>query len=113
VRSEITAARKPHSVCSKSIRMFGEPNPQAEPYQRVFAGALLTVMGNLSVDVKEQTEEEKQHFKRMREEAERQKEEWRVADQELKKLIGGRTPLLYEGRERVMLRPNRPATVRA
>ena len=88
-------------------RMFSEPPVKAEPYQKAFAGAMLMVMEDLNVEVKEQTKEETKQFRREREWAEQQKEEWRLAQARLEALIGGRKPL-YAGRERVLLRPKRP-----
>ncbi|MGA7766798.1 MAG: hypothetical protein WCA27_11320 [Candidatus Sulfotelmatobacter sp.] len=88
-------------------RMFSEPPVKAEPYQKAFAGAMLTVMADLNVEVKEQTKEETEQFRQNREWAEQQKEEWRLAQARLEALIEGRKPL-YAGRERVLLRPKRP-----
>jgi 20S proteasome alpha/beta subunit len=85
--------------------MIDASAPRGDAYQKVFPGAMLTMMADMSVMVHEPTEEETMKFQRMREEAERQREEWRIADEKLKKLVGGRTPL-YEGRERVLLRPH-------
>jgi hypothetical protein len=106
-------ARYQNESASISVRnMFSSPTFRAEPYPRSFPGAMITFMGDLSANVTERTPEQIAQFREMRERAEKQKEEWRVAEEKLKQLIGGRTPL-YEGRERVLLRPNRPARVLA
>jgi hypothetical protein len=104
-------ARYLNESATISVRnMFRSSKFQVEPYQRSFPGAMLSVMADARVNVTERSEEEIAQFQEMREWAERQKEEWRIAQEKLNYLIAGRTPL-HEGRERVLLRPARPKVV--
>jgi len=63
--------------------------------------------GQLKTTVSKEPKEEREKRQEMMRWAEAQKEELRQAQEKLAKLIDGRTPL-YEGRERVLLRPARP-----
>jgi hypothetical protein len=108
--TELRTRYQNESATIQVRNMFSSPQLKPEPYQRSFPGALLTVMANLSVNVTEQTKEQVAQFREMREWAERQKEEWRLASEKLKSLIG-KSKVLYEGRERFLLRPARPKIV--
>lgn len=82
-----------------------------EPYAKIFSGAVMSVTGDGNVSVSEELTESKEKRLEMMREAERQKEEWRSAHEKLKELTQGRKPL-YEGRERVLLRPHRELNIR-
>jgi 20S proteasome alpha/beta subunit len=88
-------------------RHLSHPEDSVEPYEKVFPGAMMTFMANGNVNISEEPPETKNQRLEMMREADRQIEERRVADANLKQLIAGRTSL-YEGRERVLLRPARP-----
>jgi hypothetical protein len=92
-------------------RMF-ESGYCGDPISVIPAGMKLTVDSEFNVDVSAMSSEEREHYFAMKKEAERLSEELRVAQEKVVKLVQGREPL-YQGRERVLLRPARPRSVKA
>ena len=90
-------------------RMF-EPGFSGDPVSVTPPRTKFTVGyddSGMRVDVSEESDEEYQQRLAMMREAESMKEEMRIAQEKLAKLIQGREPL-YQGKERVLLGPTRP-----
>lgn len=100
------------TVGERTFKRMFESGYCGDPISIIPPGTKLTVDSEYNVDVSEMSSEEREHHFSMKKEAERLAEELRVAQEKMAKLVQGREPL-YQGRERVLLRPARPHSVKA
>ncbi|MGC1223371.1 MAG: hypothetical protein WA872_16465 [Candidatus Sulfotelmatobacter sp.] len=100
------------TVGERTFKRMFESGYCGDPISIIPPGTKLTVDSEYNVDVSEMSSEEREHHFSMKKEAEHLAEELRVAQEKMAKLVQGREPL-HQGRERVLLRPARPHSVKA